>query len=430
MNISCPNCGNECQIDVEPVVGQHMLCPFCQTKFAYSVAENQGYGEEIANVKDAGTPALVRSLQAGRVDEPVDVRARFCTHCGAKIPATAKFCSKCGNATGTAPAAEPKVEDRRDKPEPVTLDLSDDAHASLNRWLDAISNVLIFGFGALALGGVYYRITVETVLAGVALYVAGLVLISRISNGSKWARVSTYVIAFFGVAVCVDLLKDGMPFIAASFATLPLAAVMLLLPNVSSKLKKLGQNSKPYQKSSLLFWGLIILWMFLLGLSPQAKGLKDYDIPPVAYYFVGTMICAAIGYVWKVLFGDMKAGALGEAVVTCSRWRNAPCPKCGQIIVVPDTDDNDKVICGHCGREFYPFGYSMLANISWLLALPIITAPIGLWAGKAALKDIKAHRGKHGITRAWFGVVVCGTITGFFAVIFALSGIMSLFVTK
>ena len=36
MQIRCPNCGNVCEADEEPVVGQHLLCPFCSKKFSYS----------------------------------------------------------------------------------------------------------------------------------------------------------------------------------------------------------------------------------------------------------------------------------------------------------------------------------------------------------------------------------------------------------
>ena len=35
MQIVCTNCGNACEVDVEPAIGQHILCPFCAAKFSY-----------------------------------------------------------------------------------------------------------------------------------------------------------------------------------------------------------------------------------------------------------------------------------------------------------------------------------------------------------------------------------------------------------
>lgn len=35
MVIRCPKCGKSCEIDFEPAVGQHIICPYCKTKFSY-----------------------------------------------------------------------------------------------------------------------------------------------------------------------------------------------------------------------------------------------------------------------------------------------------------------------------------------------------------------------------------------------------------
>jgi len=35
-NIRCPHCGETCEIDFEPEVGQHVICPYCNEKFSYS----------------------------------------------------------------------------------------------------------------------------------------------------------------------------------------------------------------------------------------------------------------------------------------------------------------------------------------------------------------------------------------------------------
>ena len=40
MEIQCPKCGETCAIDFEPEVGQHIVCPFCNTKFSYGETES------------------------------------------------------------------------------------------------------------------------------------------------------------------------------------------------------------------------------------------------------------------------------------------------------------------------------------------------------------------------------------------------------
>ena len=32
----CPKCGNVCETEGEPVIGQHLQCPYCAEKFPYS----------------------------------------------------------------------------------------------------------------------------------------------------------------------------------------------------------------------------------------------------------------------------------------------------------------------------------------------------------------------------------------------------------
>lgn len=39
MLIRCPNCDAECETEVELAPGQHVLCPFCETKFCYTPQE-------------------------------------------------------------------------------------------------------------------------------------------------------------------------------------------------------------------------------------------------------------------------------------------------------------------------------------------------------------------------------------------------------
>jgi len=48
MEIRCPKCGERCEVDIEPVVGQHIICPFCGVKFSYGVtSEDVGHKESV-----------------------------------------------------------------------------------------------------------------------------------------------------------------------------------------------------------------------------------------------------------------------------------------------------------------------------------------------------------------------------------------------
>ncbi len=60
MKICCPNCGNECETDVEPSIGQHMLCPFCEEKFSYPGPAQQETAEEPAEL-----PAKKKAIDFG-----------------------------------------------------------------------------------------------------------------------------------------------------------------------------------------------------------------------------------------------------------------------------------------------------------------------------------------------------------------------------
>ena len=52
MEITCPSCGQKCEVDDEPTIGQHLLCPFCDVKFSYATQESTVYnarGEDYVN---------------------------------------------------------------------------------------------------------------------------------------------------------------------------------------------------------------------------------------------------------------------------------------------------------------------------------------------------------------------------------------------
>ena len=66
MQITCPSCGNACEIDGEISVGQHLLCPFCSHKFSYS-------GIEQDDVPFSHGTQVEESIQGGIV-----VKCPFC----------------------------------------------------------------------------------------------------------------------------------------------------------------------------------------------------------------------------------------------------------------------------------------------------------------------------------------------------------------
>ena len=46
MQIKCPSCGNIGEVDVEPTIGQHLVCPFCSEKFSYSGVVQESENEQ------------------------------------------------------------------------------------------------------------------------------------------------------------------------------------------------------------------------------------------------------------------------------------------------------------------------------------------------------------------------------------------------
>ena len=55
MQMTCPSCGNACEVDGDIPVGQHLLCPFCSHKFSYSGVELEAMNP---NTKEAAIAVL------------------------------------------------------------------------------------------------------------------------------------------------------------------------------------------------------------------------------------------------------------------------------------------------------------------------------------------------------------------------------------
>ena len=65
MQIKCPNCGAECEAECELAVGQHVICPYCQYKFAY-LGFVQGIAPLLFKAKKAATAVKDKILTIWR----------------------------------------------------------------------------------------------------------------------------------------------------------------------------------------------------------------------------------------------------------------------------------------------------------------------------------------------------------------------------
>ena len=75
MQIKCPVCGGHCECDVAPVFGQHMLCPYCESKFSYSAESESAY-----HVSPQNSPSL---SVAQKPETPREEKmAVECPYCG------------------------------------------------------------------------------------------------------------------------------------------------------------------------------------------------------------------------------------------------------------------------------------------------------------------------------------------------------------
>ena len=64
MEITCPNCGETCDVDEEPMQGQHLLCPFCDVEFNYtSQNTTENDSSSIANTAETNVDAPTAKIQ-------------------------------------------------------------------------------------------------------------------------------------------------------------------------------------------------------------------------------------------------------------------------------------------------------------------------------------------------------------------------------
>ena len=91
---------------------------------------------------------------------------------------------------------------------------------------------------------------------------------------------------------------------------------------------------------------------------------------------------------------------------------NAICTKCGCRNPIAyrsvNLEDSSEM------RMLLPVGrtpLSIIAGYLGLFSLTLILAPVSLIVGILAIRDLKAHPGKHGLGRAWFGVIMGGAFS-------------------
>ena len=77
MEIQCPNCGETCAIEFEPEVGQHIICPFCNTKFSYGESEAAAPRTVMAVCPYCGFAEPVDEQFSGRVGECSQCHGEF-----------------------------------------------------------------------------------------------------------------------------------------------------------------------------------------------------------------------------------------------------------------------------------------------------------------------------------------------------------------
>ena len=142
----------------------------------------------------------------------------------------------------------------------VSIDLSDDKMASFYRWFKAIEAVIMGGFGFNALYALYQSLSAGTIIGSLIYVFAGMVLVGGISRGSRWARISTYVLVVLEVVALAGTASEFDVVLGIlSIVLFGLASLMMLLPKVSHTLKDLGRNSKPTGIVCVVFWLLFLI---------------------------------------------------------------------------------------------------------------------------------------------------------------------------
>ena len=89
MEIVCPNCGQVCETEEEPTIGQHVLCPFCNEKFTYGDSTSTARSHNVGRPMDVKCPGCGTEYEVNASEVGQEVK---CEVCGRKFVVGAKDC--------------------------------------------------------------------------------------------------------------------------------------------------------------------------------------------------------------------------------------------------------------------------------------------------------------------------------------------------
>lgn len=105
MEIQCPNCDEVCEINFEPAVGQHIVCPYCGVKFSYAVRQESVSTTIMAACPYCGFAEAIDAQYAGHIGECSRCHREFTIRANAKgIPLRAQSTVSSQPSTGRADA--------------------------------------------------------------------------------------------------------------------------------------------------------------------------------------------------------------------------------------------------------------------------------------------------------------------------------------
>lgn len=199
MEITCPKCGERCEIDFEPEVGQHIICPFCEVKFSYGESQDDVGRRE-------STELPVRTIMAvcpycGHGEEIEDECAGYvgvCVECSGEFTIMP-------NAKGI-PFKQPNVEDTnpeanqvREETVPISPSKGMGCLAIILFSIAGSVSSVYFNYGAVAFSALLMLLAILITLRNIAIGRSGCaVSFSRIVQrfGGVWILPAIYVVLF------------------------------------------------------------------------------------------------------------------------------------------------------------------------------------------------------------------------------------------
>lgn len=101
MKICCPNCSEVLESPVVPQEGQHLLCPFCNTKFLYSIRMSMlryanKVDKETESIKIPNVEEIKIMSDSSTQTKKISRTLASCPDCGYLVSKRANSCPKCG----------------------------------------------------------------------------------------------------------------------------------------------------------------------------------------------------------------------------------------------------------------------------------------------------------------------------------------------